>query len=95
MERESYSSIPCPCLCWHLIPLLRQDENLGHVEEKSDFVKRMKLGLKRAMCDVGDSGEKTDDKWGAVSQRGRASPDPALPSRRRPGGCPSPKACTA
>ena len=36
------------------------------------------------MCDAGNSGEKTDAKWGLVSQRGWAHPDSTLSSSLRP-----------
>lgn len=50
------------------------------------LVKRMKLGW-REMCDAGNSGEKTDAKWGLVSPSGWALPDSTPSSSLRPWQC--------
>ena len=44
----------------------------------------MKFRLEWEMCDAGNSGEKTDAKWGLVSRRGWAHPDSTLSSSLRP-----------
>ena len=61
----------------------------------NDFVKRMKLGLEWEMCDAGNSGEKTDAKWGLVSPSGWALPDSTLPSSLRPWQCSLSKSSTS
>lgn len=53
---------------------------MGHKEDKSDLVEKMKLGPEWEAREAGDAGEKIKVKCAAVSQRGQASLRSAPPS---------------
>lgn len=55
---------------------------MGHKEDKSDLVEKMKLGPEWEAREAGDAGEKIKVKCTAVSRRGQASPRSTPPSTR-------------